>query len=54
MASWAHRLFQQHHIDPEEFFLMKYEKKLFLIASCLIQDERDKEAQDNAAAEAQE
>lgn len=49
MASWAHRLFQQKNIDPEDFFLMKREKKVFFIASCLYQDEIDEKA-----AEAQE
>ncbi len=44
MASWAHRLFQKHNVDPEEFFLMPHKKKLFLIASCLYQDELDEEA----------
>ncbi len=49
MASWAHRLFQTKNIDPEDFFLMKREKKVFFIASCLYQDEIDEKA-----AEAQE
>lgn len=33
---------------------MPYKKKLFFIASCLVQDERDKEAEEKAAAEAQD
>ncbi len=49
MASWAHRLFQHKDIDPEDFFLMNRKKKVFLIASCLYQDELDEKA-----AEAQE
>lgn len=44
MASWAHRLFQTKNIDPEDFFLMKRKKKVFLIASCLHQDELDEKA----------
>lgn len=40
-------------MDPEEFLLASREKKLFFMASCLIQDETDKEARENAAAEAQ-
>ncbi len=42
MAVYSHRLFQRHHILPQDFYEMDDCKKAFIIASEQIQIEEEK------------